>query len=501
MLRIVSTIFHRSIYTLYVSVIFTLATLGTLPVNAQDDDDLLNLLLLIKNFRDPVSAESILIRNVTVIDGTGANARSGMDVAINGERITGIMSANINPASDGTIVIDGTGMYLIPGLWDMHVHWNLEAYLPLFIANGVTGVREMWGWDWHYDWKQREADMDFVAPRYMIASAIIDGVPKIWADSIEVANAAEAREQVRIYKNRGANFIKVYSNLSRDAYFAIVDESKQLGIPFAGHVPNEIGLDEASDAGQLSFEHMLKFPLDTSSAVDQVAIFEQSRITGEAPENYLELQEQVYAAYDEEQSEQLYEKFIMNNTWMSPTLTVIRNLAYLRERLEIDQDRLTYLPASETQAWITTVNDRSRDYSEDLWTFTQRRYRHIQKILGHMNRAGVKIIAGTDVLNPFCFPGFSLHDELVLLVESGLTPMQAIQAATRNAAEFAGRLDELGTVEEGKLADLVLLTANPLDDISNTTKISAVIFKGHFYDGDSIDFMLRQVQEIANFGR
>ena len=177
---------------------------------------------------------------------------------------------------------------------------------------------------------------------------------------------------------------------------------------------------------------------------------------------------------------------------------MLRNLAYMEERQTLDEDRLEYLPASITRPWNPEIDPRFRDLTEEDREAGRRNFEHSQHLVGEMNRAGVKIIAGTDVLNPFCFPGFSLHDELQLLVESGLSPMEALQAATRNAAEFSGRLDLLGTVQTGKLADLVLLDANPLDNISNTSKISTVILNGRVYDRDSLDDMLKGAKEMAS---
>jgi len=288
--------------------------------------------------------------------------------------------------------------------------------------------------------------------------------------------------------------------LNREAYFAIADESKRLGIPFAGHVPDSVKVAEASAAGQKSIEHLTKIDLETSDTYIETIQEYRGRgvLTGQTA---LEFMQKVYEGYGGDKTSNLYQRFVENGTWQSPTLTVSRNLAYIDERPELDRERLTYLSKQTTDRWIAKSKQLQESRTPEDWTREQLKFKHFQKIVGDMHAAGVKIIAGTDVLNPFCFPGFSLHDELFLLVESGLSPMAALQAATKNAAEFSGRLADLGTIEEGKIADLVLLDANPLEDIRNTTKISSVILNGILHDRNALSEMLRTVRKSASVGR
>ena len=432
------------------------------------------------------ASDVVLLSNVDVIDATGGPIQTGMNVLIEDGLIAAVRQADI--LIDRGIRIDGTGRFLIPGLWDMHVHWYAESYLPLFIANGVTGTRQMWGFPMHYEWKSRLASSEeFVSPRTLIASTIIDGPNKIWPGSLSATNASQGREYVRRFHAMGADFIKVYSLLRLDVYLAIADESKQLGIPFAGHVPNAITLEQASDAGQRSVEHISGVAIALSSDQRDIRAAYYDAMT---PEQRLALRTRILDTFDPKLMAPLFDRLIRNGTWQSPTLTVLRNYAYLRERPELDRERLEYLPVSYTRSWDPANNPYYNGREEDYWLAEHKNFEHSKMLVGEMSRAGVKFIAGTDVLNPYCFPGFSLHDELELLVESGLSPMQALQAATRNAAEFSGKLNVLGTVEEGKIADLVLLDANPLLDITNTTKISTVILNGRAYNREALDAML-----------
>ena len=421
--------------------------------------------ILLLGYSQKTLAETLIINNVTVIDATGAAPQPGISVQI----IDGVIKS-IDPIKDvnippGSAVIDASGMFLVPGFWDMHVHAHYEFFLPLFIANGVTGVREMWGIDIHHKWRKRIGEKGFISPRFYIASSVIDGDPPRLPGFTVVKNAEQARKEVNGFYALGSDFIKVYDSLSRGAYYAIVDECKELGITFVGHVPRSITPDEAIRAGQKSIEHLFHF--------------------------------EPYVRNNNKNPEDLYQLFKDNDTWSCPTIVVHRNYAYRKDRKELDKDRLVYFPKNLLDWWSYESDPGVRNFSKRQWENYQRFYKNLRKHVTGMNKAGVRILAGTDTNNPYCFPGFSLHDELALLVESGLTPMQALQASTRNAAEFMGKLDIMGTVEEGKVADLVLLRANPLDDISNTTKIEAVIFDGHLYDRKDLDGMLDNAKRAA----
>lgn len=432
------------------------------------------------------SSDSLLIANVTVIDAAGNQPKLRMYVLIEDGYITAIDDEPITLPEATTV--DGTGRFLIPGLWDMHVHWqniegvipNAEDFLPLFVANGVTGIRIMSGSPEHYEWKARTYEEDFVSPRMLVGSNIIDGPMKVLPWSIAASTAAEGRRFVRQFHEIGADFIKVYEGLAPDVYSAIADESRRLGIPFAGHVPVAVNVEDASDAGQKSVEHLTGVDLALSrerEAIRATFIAATSSadpaggINDETMSDFMAMQARMIDTYDPTLAAPLFERLARNRTWQSPTLTVARNTASIRERMEIDRERLAYLPAAMKQFW-SPENSDAKDFTEADWRTAESLFEHWKLLVGDMHRAGIPIIAGTDVLNPFCFPGFSLHDELALLVDAGLSPMEALQAATRNAAEFSDRLETLGTVEVGKIADLVLLDENPLDAISNTTKIS-----------------------------
>src|SRR5215469_10683155 len=464
---------------------------------------LLSPLICLGNHQAPSAPPSLVLTHVTIIDTTGAATKPDMTVVIIGDRIAEIgKSETIRPAKNADTV-NAAGKFLIPGLWDMHVHWYDKDYLPLFMANGVTGVRQMFGAPEHYQWRKEIEAGQLVGPHMLIASPIVDGPKPVWPGSIAVSNASEGRQAVVEIKQSGSDFVKVYSLLSRDAYFAIADESKKQGIPFEGHVPDSISVEEASSAGQKTIEHLTGIVAACSSreaelrrsaqeAEDQPA---SARFAGP---KYRERQELSLDTYRPERAEALFRELKKNQTWQCPTLTVLRSWAYSDDPSFTNDPRLKYIPRDIAASWDPKADIFLKAKTADDWVLSRKVFSKELEIVGAMQRAGVEIMAGTDTLNPYCFPGFSLHDELGLLVQAGLTPMQALQAATLNPARFLGREGDFGTIAESKIADLVLLDANPLDDIGNTRKISAVVFNGKLLSRASLDGMLARIEVLAS---
>jgi imidazolonepropionase-like amidohydrolase len=436
------------------------------------------------------SAQSLVIENVTVIDASGAAARPGMSVGIEKGLITEIKKSIKAPK--GADIIDGTGKFLIPGLWDMHVHISApEVFFPLLIASGVTGVREM-----------------FTGVPRIFAAGFLDGplMTQPPAGAFAVANPAQARAAVRGLAASGVDFLKVYNSIPRDAYFAIANEARAIGIPFTGHVPEAVSNGEASDAGQRSEEHLINMLLDCSTNAEalraaRVATMTSDKITGEARLRALAWPdpEGLFDTYSEEKAARLFAKFVKNGTWQTPTLAVLSGFAKEKDDEFVQDPRRRFLPRQWTDSWDPRATFFLRDLSEEDYAALDARIvallARYKKLVGDMRKAGVEFLAGTDASgwNPV-LPGFGLHEELALLVDSGLTPMEALQSATRNPARYFNKLDEWGTVEVKKSADLVLLNGDPLEDIRNTQKIEAVIMRGHYYSRKALDEMVKVLQ-------
>jgi imidazolonepropionase-like amidohydrolase len=465
-------------------------------------------LCLASQLTSDAKPRSLVLAHATVIDVTGGAVKSNMTVVIREDRIVAMARSADIRLPENAQTVNAAGKFLIPGLCDMHVHWYDKDYLPLFIANGVTCVRQMFGAPIHDQWRKEIEAGELLGPHMLIASPIVDGPKPVWPGSIAVANAAEARQAVIQVKQSGADFVKVYSLLSRDAYFAIADESKKQGIPFEGHVPESISLEEASNAGQKSVEHLtgvlmacsrreaelLKSAQETSAAISRGQL---SSTSFSGPE-YRQRQRLALETYSSEKADTVFGELKRNHTWQCPTLTVLRSMAFSDDPSFTNDPRLKYIPRDIVTSWDPKADIFLKTKTAEDWALGRKVFSKELAIVGAMQQAGVEILAGTDVLNPYCFPGFSLHDELGLLVQSGLSPIEALQAATLNAARFLGREKDLGTVASGKIADLVLLDANPLDDIGNTRRISAVVFGGKFFSRASLDEMLAKIAALAS---
>jgi len=434
------------------------------------------------------------ITHVTVIDVSSGAKRLDSTVVIQGERIVSVEAPDSANPPQGR-VIDAHGAFLIPGLWDMHVHIQDLEDLPLYIANGVTGVRMMFGVKNPNELRAKLATV--TATEVVIGSIVLDGDPPVWEGSILIHNAGDARRVVDEVKASGADFVKIYNGIPRDAYFALADEARKQNIPFVGHLPFEIRASEASDAGQRSIEHLTGIAIACSK-------HEQSLMKGLRPLHYIEntnLMAEAINSFDSAKCQELFAQFRRNNTWQVPTLTVHRGMAFLNDSHFTSDPRLVYMSSDVRFRWQPQNDFRFRRWPPAEFEQHRELFKADEKMVGMMFRAGVPLLAGTDAMNPYCIPGFSLPDELALLVESGLTPLAALQASTLRPAEFFGRAADLGSVAPGKLADLVLLSADPLADIHNTTQIKAVWFHGKYFDRTALDGLLEAAKHRHGKGK
>jgi imidazolonepropionase-like amidohydrolase len=445
-----------------------------------------------------VSAQeaALAITHVNLIDATGAPMRSDMTVIVEGKRIAQVGESGATPVPKTAKVVDGHGKYLIPGLWDMHVHEMFGAWIPadekitpvLFVANGVTGVRDMGGdLETLKNWRARIAEGKLLGPRMIISGPMLDGPVPQFPSSAPVKDAAEGRRIVDELQKNGADFIKIQSLVPRDGYFAAADEAKKVGIVFAGHVPDKVRATEASNAGQKSIEHLTGVFEGCSTAEDELMAAPRGPGRG-----------RFLSTYDPARAKALISLFVKNQTWQVPTLYWERG-EWLIEQTSSGPDPLAkYAPAAwRERAWPMFTTGIEKDWSTDPFADREKFFQAELKMVGEMNRAGVPILAGTDTAAGVrVYPGFSLHEELELLVQAGLTPMEALQAATRNAGKYLG-LQDTGTIEKGKRADLVLLDSNPLADIRNTRKIQSVVLAGRYLSRADLDHLLAGVEEEA----
>jgi hypothetical protein len=436
------------------------------------------------------SATSIV--NVTVIDVVTGREQPGQTVLIKDGRIAAVAPAQ---STDAALpgAVDGHGGYLIPGLWDMHIHVHDTHELPLYVANGVTGVRIMSG-DRNEAGYRAELAGEKVRPDIYLASAIVDGSDPMWPGSIVVKKAADARRTVDEIKSSGADFIKVYDRIPREAYFALADQAKQQHIDFEGHVPDAVSAQEASAAGQRTMEHLQGIGLACSKNQE---VLNAEMLHAQFFRQRLAVEAEAYRSFDPAKCQALFDEFRRNTTWQVPTLTVRRMWSHLDDSKITSDPRQEYVSRRSRDRWRDRIDPMMRRWNGAEYAMVHGLFTNEERFVGGMFRVGVPLMAGTDAMNPFCFPGFSLHDELALLVESGLTPLAALQAATINPAKFLGRSAELGSVEPGKIASLVLLRANPLADIHNTTQIEAVWLRGQYFNRTALTEMLDRAKQAA----
>jgi imidazolonepropionase-like amidohydrolase len=428
------------------------------------------------------------LTNATVVGIAGNTQSHPATVLIRGDRIVDVVEPGAAHIPGGTQTIDATGKFLIPGLWDMHMHLSYvtEQSFPLLIANGVTGVCDMGGdLDRINRWREEIRNGTRLGPRIVRAGPALDG-PRAEEGKYRIIlnDDVAGREAVRFLKHLGVDFIKVYHFLRRDAYFAIADEAKKQGLSFAGHIPNGVSPQEAVEAGQRSLEHTTVL-LQSLIALEKKDGRTQKELTDEAFDKLLG-----------EQGTALYQAMVQHKTWHTPTLVLARSFLLRSELAAKPDERRKYVAPSVKEYWDKN-NPVPQNVPEQVMAERRQALQKMFDVVRAMHKAGVEMLAGTDPPTRDIFPGFSLHDELGLLVESGFTPREALATATVNAAKCLGFSDSQGAIEKGNVADLVVLDADPLADIEHVRKISGVAVAGKYFAKPALDEMLRKTEEAV----
>ena len=468
-------------------------------------------LLLLPRFAVAAQAEAeevIVFANVNAIDAIDG-LRQGMTVVVRGNRITRIGTSSSVQAPDNATMIDGAGKYLIPGLWDAHVHLTFErdvtpAMFRQFLANGITSIRDTGGLlELVLPLREKARKDTKNSPRVMVAGPLLDGEPTVYDGKgrpklgLGAASVPEAEALVDQFSAAGVDFIKAYEMLSPAAFGAVILRANSKGLQVTGHVPLSMDVISASNAGLRSMEHLRNLEMSCSRHAEQLLQERRCLLERGAHEAGGILRSRIHRAQrmravksqDPAMRDEVLRVLAANDTWQIPTLTIITVHGY--NAPPEWHETFKYLPESAHRRWMENAlrrNPRPRGaargaYAE--WAFD---------MVGRMSELGIGIMAGTDCPITNLTPGFSLHEELKLLAECGLTPMQILEAATLKPAQYFGMETEIGAIRENMLADLVLLDANPLQNIGNTSKINAVVRDGKLCDRRALDQMLKQLE-------
>ncbi len=412
-----------------------------------------------------VGAQDLVIRDVTVLPMEGDRRLPGRSVVIRNGTIDAVVEGA--PPNPREIAIDGKGLYLLPGLCDMHVHNWYEEEHTLFLANGVTTVRNLWGTPLHLRWRREIESGARFGPRLFTSGPILDGAKPIWEGSVPVPTPEEARRVVAAQAEAGYDAIKVYNGLRADVYAALVAEARRCGLRVEGHVPNEVGLERVLRARQDSIEH-----LEGYGAWE--GYFVPAQVRGWA------------------------ERTAGVGTWNCPTLVVYRKFVAPEEaRLLLAAPEMRFVPPRLLATWDPGRDFRIREMS--AVQFARNRRSHVLKgqTVALLHEAGARLLLGTDSANPNVVAGWSAHEELALLVEAGLQPWEALACATRNAGEYLKR--PLGRVEPGYLADLLLVEGDPFADVRHAARIVGVVARGRWYPRADLQARLEEV--AASYAR
>jgi hypothetical protein len=434
-----------------------------------------------------VVARATVITHVTVIDVVSGSATPNQAVTIEGNRIARVFPSDNDAFPAGVTVVDATGKYIIPGLWDMHVHAftspesastvgarAVDVYLPQYLSWGVTGIRDLGGWiDTGMTVRRRVRMHEIQGPRIVAAGALIGGAnrwappsPHAWV----VTNSDSAAAKVDSLQRAGADFIKVHDFLTREVFFAVAAEARRLRLPLAGHLRPSVTLAEAVDAGQVGIEHVpieLVVACAGGGSAEANAFYDQW-INGGWPA-FIRATADLWNARNLTTCARALERMKRAGVRVTPTMVL---------RMQ-DSALAALVPATQLSPAAKTICSQNlQDWGSVPDSLRQRYYRVVAEIVGTIHRAGVPVLAGTDGPGGCLAAGWSLHKELENLVSAGFTPLEALRAATIEPARFLGVADSLGRVRAGMVADLVVLDANPLEDIRNTRRIAGVISDG-----------------------
>jgi len=424
----------------------------------------------------------LVFRSVNVIPMDQERVLENQDVLVSLGRIQEIGESGKVTYGEDAIIIDGRGKFLIPGLAEMHAHVPpiddiepMKEVLTLFLANGITTIRGMLGHPKHLELRDKVNSGEITGPHFYTTGPSFNGST--------VKTAEEGAQRVRDQKAAGYDYLKLHPGLTPETFGAIASTANEVGIPFAGHVSFDVGIQRAIDAGYSSIDHLDGIVEALVPGIEKI---------GEEGNG-------LFGIYSSPQADvgrlpEIIQRLKEKGIWLVPTQALAERWMQPDQSIDfLSAPEMKYMKQETLDNWAksrTSLVSDERFEKEKVEKYIQLR----RKIIYDCQQASVGILLGSDAPQIFNVPGFSAHHELKYLVEAGLTPYQALQTATTNVAKYLGKTDA-GLIQAGAVSDLIMLNANPLDDISNTIDISAVMIGEKFIPRDSLDVMLKTVQK------
>jgi len=457
--------------------------------------------------------DALCIENISTIDPT-EGIKEHQTLIIKDGKILRIAASKDLKLSKKNTIVDGTGKYLMPGLWVAHVHFSyLETLAPsmfdLFLAYGITSVRDTGGrLEFVKRWKDLSLANPTDAPRVMIAGPLLDGMPNVYDGSdvghpplsVGLPTLEDVSKQVSMMDSAGVDFLKAYEMLTPEQFAVITKYAKEKNFKVSGHVPLSMDVISASNGGLNSMEHLrnLEFSCATNSEellAQRLQLLSDGKNDpgGKLRSSIHQAQRQIAIEnYDDAKADEILKVFAKNQTWQIPTLALYTVFVSKPFKQDQWQKSFTYLPDSISKVWNASIE---KIMTDEVPAFNRQYSEWMAAMVGKINRAGIGIMAGTDTPIGYLTPGLSLHEELELLVSSGLTPLEAIETATLNPAKYFNLENEVGSIKETMWADLLILDGNPLEKIGNTKRINSVIKQGKLHDRDKLDQVLEQLTQ------
>jgi imidazolonepropionase-like amidohydrolase len=453
----------------------------------------------------PIEKYDLVINHVNVVDVVTGQLRPGQSVAVAGGKIVRV-GPDAQAHYQARQKVDGTGRYLLPGLWDMHVHFrggdSLAAAnkksLTLYLAHGITTVRDCGGdlTPRLFEWRQEEAAGTLAGPRLFTSGPKIDGPGATWPGSLEVTTPAQVGRALDSLQKLRVDYVKIYdSKISGEAYLETIAQAERRGMKTTGHMPYSVTLSEAVSRGLDATEHLYYVFKACSGKEDSLTALVRNSLATSKPLGLFALLPAVYDTYSPAAAQRIFRLMASHHTAAVPTLAIGKTLAELTENDHAHDTLRAYIDPKIQRTYAKRLAS-ARQQSAASRAFSQKLETKFRSLVPQLQAAGVTILAGSDSgpFNSFTYPGASLHDELAQLVRAGLTPAQALRAATISGATFMSVASHSGTIAEGKDADLVLLSANPLVDIANTRKIAAVVSRGKMYSRADLGQLMQAIK-------